>query len=62
MHEGHDHGEHGGGGCCGGGGCGGGGCCSPELTMERLEKKEKWLEKSLEWVKEKKEELTKADK
>ena len=55
MHGGHE--GHGGGGChCGG--CN----CSPELTMERLERKEKWLEESLEWVKEKKEELAKADK
>lgn len=52
MHGGHD-----------GGGCHCGGCnCSPELTIERLEQKEKWLEESLKLVKEKKEELAKADK
>ena len=36
--------------------------CSHELTKERLEKKEKWLEDKLKWVQKKKEELATADK
>jgi len=39
------------------------GCnCSPELTVDYLEKKEKMLEEKLKWVQEKKEELSKTSK
>ena len=57
------HGNMCGGGSCHGGVCGSGGCnCSPGLTLEILERKEKVLKEKLEWVEKKKKELASSDK